>query len=138
MNPMRKLAVLVLASFLAGCATTPTAEQQALLEVSTKIAIRHFLNDPRAAEKAGNIRVAVARVQGILTAESTVGALTDEVRKEIDKLDLSPIQRADAHDLLTLLSVSLESRVGEGQLSNDAIVKTREFLAQVLAVLPAA
>jgi len=135
---MRKLAVLILAAVLAGCATTPTAEQQALIDVSTRIAIRHFLDDPRAAEKAGNIRVVVARLHGILTAESTVGALAAEVQKEIDKLGLTPIQAADAKDLVTLLAVSLESRIGSGQLNEDALVKTRDFLAQLLSVLPAA
>lgn len=135
---MRKLAVLVLASFLAGCATTPTAEQQAIVDVSARIAIRHFLDDSRKLEKARNIRAVIFKIEDRLSTELTVGTLVAQATKEIDKLDIKQIEKDDAKDLLGLLAVSLESRVGSGQLSNDAIVKTREFLAQVLAVLPAA
>jgi len=52
----------------------------------------------------------VVQVQAIATAESTVAALERAVRAEVDKLQLSPLDRADAEDLITLLAVALESR----------------------------
>lgn len=129
---------------LGGCVTTPdghtglTPEGQAALDVSVRIAVRHAVADsPRALEKAANIRQVVARLQSVLTAESTLAALTAEVSAEVDKLGLSPLDRADAQDLLTLLSVALESRLGPDALKSEGLVKVSDFLAAVLAALPA-
>jgi len=63
------LAVLSL-SVLAACATNPDGSQslspegQAILETSTRIAVRHYIADsPRAAERIANIREVVAKLQ---------------------------------------------------------------------------
>jgi len=57
------------------------------------------------------------QVQAIATAESTVAALERAVRAEVDKLQLSPLDRADAEDLITLLASrsSRDSRARCGQ-----------------------
>lgn len=139
---MKKLFSILLTLFLSACVTTPTGktltpEGQAALDVAVRIAVRHAVAEsPRAAEKARNIRKIVARVQAVTSAESTLSALVTEVQAEIEELGLSPLDKADANDLLTLLAVSLESRLGPEGLNSAGLVKVNEFLVLVLAALP--
>jgi hypothetical protein len=140
---MRKLAPLV-ALLLAGCVTSPdgasglSPEGQLALQTSVRIAMRHAVADsPRAAEKAANIRAIVVRLHTVASAESTLAALRTEVITELDKLNLSPLERADAEDLLTLLAVALESRLGPDALQSAGLVKVREFLDLLLVSIPA-
>lgn len=123
-----------------GCTTAggtqmdPTAK--IALETTVRIAVRHAVEgNPRSVEKAAHIRDVVAKVQAITTAESTVAALETVVRVEVDKLQLSPLDRADANDLITLLGVALESRFQGPQA--DKIVQVNELLRLVLSALPA-
>ena len=140
---MKILSSLIIAVALAGCVTTPTGSQltpegQLALETSARIAVRHLVADsPRGLEKAQNIRAIVARLQGVLTAESTLAALKGEVKAEIAKLNLSPVDLADANDLLDLFAVALEARLGPDALNSQGVVKVSEFLSVVLAALPA-
>lgn len=127
---------------LAGCASTPggglTPENQLILQTSVRIALRHAVTDsPRAAEKAANIRAIAARLHAVASAESTLAALRAEVSSELDKINLTPLERADADDLLTLLAVALESRLGPDALQSAGLVKIREFLDLVLVSIPA-
>lgn len=128
---------------ISACQTTPsggtalTPEGQQALEISVQIAVRHAIADsPRAAEKAARIRAIVVQVQAITTAASTLGALQAAVEVELDKLQLSPLDRADAEDLLKLLSLALEAKLGSGPLQSQGIVQLNEFLAIVLAAIP--
>jgi hypothetical protein len=129
---------------LAGCVTTPdghsglTPEGQLALETSVRIAVRHAVADsPRAAQKAANIRSIVARLQAVTRAESTLKALTAEVIVELDKLQLDPLDRADALDLLNLLAVALEAKLGPDVLNSEGLVRVDSFLQLVLSALPA-
>lgn len=129
---------------LAGCVTTPTGsnalspEGEAALQVSVRIAVRHAVADsPRAAAKAQNIRHVIAQLQGVLTAESTLVGLKNEVSAELDTLGLTPLDRADAQDLLDLVAVALEARLGPDALKSEGVVRVSEFLSMVLAALPA-
>jgi hypothetical protein len=140
----RLLIVSLIAIVITGCASTPgtgsglSPEGQAALDISVRIAVRHALADsPRALEKAQNIRAVVARLQTVLTSESTLSALTAEVSAQVDQLGLNPLDRADAQDLLTLLSVALESRLGPDALQSEGLVRVSAFLDLVLAALPA-
>lgn len=142
---LRKILPLLVSAILTvGCATQPdgssglTPEGQIALETSVKIAVRHLVADsPRGAEKAANVRAIVARLQGVLTAESTLGALKDEVKVELAKLHLAPVDLADANDLLDLFTVSLEARLGPDALKSEGVVRVSQFLGLVLAALPA-
>lgn len=142
---MRKIAIYLIAVLsLTGCVTTPdgnsrlSPEGQIALETSAKIAVRHLIADsPRGAAKAANVRAIVVRLQGVLTAESTLGALKDEVKVEIGKLNLSPVDMADANDLLDLFAAALEARLGPDAINTQGLVKVSEFLSVVLAALPA-
>lgn len=142
---MRHTIIAVIAIFaLAGCVTTPDSgsslspEGEAALAASVRIAVRHAVADsPRAAAKAQNIRSVVARLQNVLTAESTLAGLKTEVSAEIDKLGLAPLDRADAQDLLELFAVALEARLGPEALNAEGLVRVSEFLSIVLAALPA-
>lgn len=138
------LPLLVSAILTVGCTTAPdgsshlTPEGQIALETSAKIAVRHLIADsPRGAEKAANVRAIVVRLQGVLTAESTLGALKDEVKIEIAKLNLSPVDLADANDLLDLFAAALEGKLGPDALKSEGVVRVSEFLTVILAALPA-
>lgn len=140
---MRTL-LLSLVIVLAGCVTSSdgssnlTPEGQLALQTSVRIALRHAVIDsPRAAEKAANIRAIVARLHAVASAESTLAALKAEVGAELDKLNLTPLERADAEDLLTLLAVALESRLGPDALQSAGLVRIKEFLDLLLSSIPA-
>lgn len=140
---MKIISVIILSLMISACQTTPsggtalTPEGQQALEISVQIAVRHAIADsPRAAEKAARIRAIVVQVQAITTAASTLGALQAAVEVELDKLQLSPLDRADAEDLLKLLSLALEAKLGSGPLQSQGIVQLNEFLAIVLAAIP--
>ncbi len=140
---MKKLLQL-LALLLAGCVTTPdgtrtlSPEGQIALETSVRIAVRHAIADsPRGAEKAQHIRVIVERLQAVTGATSTLAALKAVVNVELGRLNLSPMDMADAQDLLNLLAVALESRLGPDALQSAGMVKVNDFLVLVLAAIPA-
>lgn len=139
---MRK-AFLPFLLILAGCVTAPdgsqhlSAEGQLALETSVRIAVRHAIADsPRGAEKAANIRHIVVRLQAITSAESTLAALKNEVSNELDRLNLDPIDRADAQDLVELFAIALEARLGPDALKSEGLVQVDEFLRLVLAAIP--
>jgi hypothetical protein len=141
---MKTIILAALVTLLTACASTPgggsglSPEGQVALDISVRIAVRHALADsPRALDKVQNIRAVVARLQVVLTTDSTLAALTAEVSTEIDKLGLAPIDKADAQDLLQLLSVALESRLGPDALRSEGLVRVNDFLSMLLAALPA-
>lgn len=142
---IRKVIFLLVSAILSvGCTTLPdgstglSPEGQIALETSVKIAVRHLVADsPRGAEKAANVRAIAARLQVVLTADSTLGALKDEVKAELGKLNLSPVDIADANDLLELFAAALEARLGPDALKSEGAVKVSQFLALVLSALPA-
>jgi len=142
---MRKVAILCMLTFLSACVTTPdgqsrlSPEGQLAVETSIRIAVRHAIADsPRAAEKAAHIRAIVARVQAVTSAESTLAALRDEVKIEINKLELSPIDHQDANDLLDLFAVALEARLGPDAIQSEGLVCVNEFLTLLLQAIPVA
>jgi hypothetical protein len=126
-----------------GCATNPdgsrelTPEGQAILETSTRIAVRHYVADsPRAAERVQNLREVVAKLQELTSAETTLGALKAVVVLEVERLNLAPLDKADALDLLDLFAAALESRLGQDPLQATGLVRVNEFLSLVLAAIP--
>jgi hypothetical protein len=140
-----KILFSVLSTFalLTGCVTAPdgtnrlSPEGQIALETSVRIAVRHAVADsPRALEKAQNIRAIVARLQSVVSAESTLAALETVVGEEITKLNLSPVDEADARDLLALFGAALEARLGPQQLQGEGWVRVNDFLVLVLGALP--
>lgn len=129
---------------VASCATTPDGEQQltpegrTIMETSARIAMRHFIVDsPRAAERIQNIREIIAKLQALSDTQSTLVTLKEAVIVEIKKLNLDPLDEADAMDLLNLFSAALEARLGKETLQADGLVKVNEFLTLLLGLLPA-
>ena len=138
---MKLLPILCL--ILCGCVTTTdgqsrlSPEGQIALETSVRIAVRHAIADsPRAQEKVQHIRAIVARVQAVTSAESTLAALKEEVKNEIGKLELSPLDKQDAMDLIELFAVALEARLGPDKIQAEGLVKINEFLGLILTALP--
>lgn len=132
---MRLILIAALAAALCGCASN-SPQQQVALDVTTRIAIRHALDTPRAVEKARNIRHVAEQVKAAATQGATVATLVSVAQAEIDKLDLSPIERADAQDLLLLMSALLEQRLGSGDVTPDFVVTVGEFADLILGALP--
>jgi hypothetical protein len=126
-----------------GCATNPdgsrelTPEGQAILETSTRIAVRHYVADsPRAAERVQNLREVVAKLQELTSAETTLGALKAVVVLEVERLNLAPLDKADALDLLDLFAAALDARLGQDPLQEGGLVRVNAFLDLVLAAIP--
>lgn len=132
---MRLFLIAALAAALCACASN-SPQQQVALDVTTRIAIRHALDTPRAVEKARNIRRVVEQVRAAATQDATVATLVAVAQQEIDKLALSDIERADAQDLLLLMSALLEQRLGSGDVKPDFVVTVGEFADLILDALP--
>lgn len=131
---MRFIILAALAA-LSGCASN-SPQQQVAIDVATRIAVRHALDSPRSVEKARNIRRVAEQVKAAATQDATVATLIAVAETEIDKLDLSPIERADAKDLTLLMSALLEQRLGSGDVKPDFVVTVAEFADLVLGALP--
>jgi hypothetical protein len=128
---------VILAALVAGCSSNPVSPttQVALQEV-TAIAVRRAVADsPRAAEKVANIR-AVANQLLTITSITTVSQLRAQVDAEVAKLNLSPVDAADARSLLNIFEALLRERIGE-DINADAMVQVNEFVAMIVAALPA-
>jgi len=131
---MRLFIIAALVAVLSGCASNP--QQQVAVDVATRIAVRHALDSPRAVEKARNIRHVAEQVRAAVTQDATVATLVAVAQQEIDKLTLSDIERADAQDLLLLMSALLEQRLGSGDVKPDFVVTVGEFADLILGALP--
>jgi hypothetical protein len=128
---------VILAALVAGCSSNPVSPttQVALQEV-TAIAVRRAVADsPRAAEKVANIR-SVANQLLTITSITTVSQLRAQVDAEVAKLNLSPVDAADARSLLNIFEALLRERIGE-DINADAMVQVNEFVAMIVAALPA-
>lgn len=139
---MRKL-LFPLLLILSACTTNPdggqslSPEGQAILETSTRIAVRHYVMDsPRAAERVQNLREIVAKLQQLTSAETTLGALKAVVVLEVERLNLEPLDKADAIDLLNLFAAALEARLGQDPLQATGLVRVNDFLSLVLEAIP--
>lgn len=128
--------LFLIAAVAALCACASNPQQQVAIDVTTRIAMRHALDTPRAIEKAQNIRRVAEQVKAAATQDATVATLVAVAQIEIDKLDLSPIERADAQDLLLLMSALLEQRLGDGDVKPDFVVTVAEFADLILGALP--
>jgi hypothetical protein len=134
-----KLSIIPLLLILSACATTGglTPEGQAILETSTRIAVRHYVADsPRAVERVQNLREVVAKLQQLTSSETTLGALKGLVVLEVERLNLAPLDKADALDLLDLFAAALEVRLGQDPLQANGLVRVNAFLDLVLAAIP--
>lgn len=140
---MRNFLAALSLVLLSACTTNPdgsqslTPEGQAILETSTRIAVRHYVADsPRAAERITNLREVVGKLQQLTSAETTLGALKAVVVLEVERLNLEAVDKADALDLLDLFAAALEARLGQEPLQATGLVKVNSFLTLVLEAIP--
>lgn len=131
---MRSIVFAAVLAVLSACASNP--QEQVAIDVATRIAVRHALDSTRAIEKAQNIRRVAEQVRAAATQDATVATLVAVAQQEIDKLTLSDIERADAQDLLLLMSALLEQRLGSGDVKPDFVVTVGEFADLILSALP--
>jgi hypothetical protein len=138
-----KFFILPLLLILTACVTTETGKQElspvgeAALQASVSIAVRHYIADsPKAQARAANIRKVVEQVKAVAGAESTLAALRDVVAGEIDRLNLSELDRADALTLLDLVAVALEAKLGDRALNSEGLLRVADYLDIILKAIP--
>lgn len=143
MTKLLRAVLPLLLVLLSGCQTVGeprrelTPEARVILTTSARIAVRHYLADhDNTAERVTRIRYVLTQVQSGLVAEVTVASLVAEAQRQLDKLELSPLDRGDAQDLLTALAVVITQQVGDGQLDGGALVEVSGYISSVLAALP--
>lgn len=136
---MKFIVSLLAALSLVGCSVNPNVSvttKVALQEIAI-IAVRRAVNEsPRAAEKARNIRDVAVRLQSV----STIASVTDlraVVEVEVAKLNLNPIDKADANSLLNIFEALLREKIGKDEIDSTALVQVNEFLNLIVAALPA-
>jgi hypothetical protein len=121
-----------------GCASnqvSPTT-QVAIQEIAA-IAVRRAVNDsPRAQEKIANIRAIATQLLAV-SSITTVTELRAVVDAEVAKLNLNPVDAADARSLLNIFQALLTERIGE-DINADALVTVNEFVGYIVAALPPA
>lgn len=131
-------ALFVAFCLLTACATNRelSPSGKVLLQEAASIAVRRALIDsPRRAEKAQNIRDIAARLQNV-TEQTTVSGLRAAVEQEIMKLNLEPIDHADAVSLLNICAALVADYIGRDELDADALVRVNEFIGYLVAALP--
>lgn len=130
-------------SLCGGCATDPAGGQQlsesgkVLLSATTRIAVRHYLQDHagRSAEIVGNVRDA-AKLLASVTQDTTVSGLRVVVEAELSKRISDPLDLQDAHDLLDVFEVALREQIGKDEIDSAALVQVNEFASMIVAALP--
>lgn len=55
---------------------------------------------------------------------------------EVERLNLEPVDRDDALDLLDLFAAALEARLGQDPLQATGLVRVNAFLVLVLEAIP--
>jgi hypothetical protein len=131
----RFILALVAAAALTGC-SVPKANVDPNLtaagEIVLRIAIRHGIADYIDKHGPGAAIRAKALVDDLLVvvnsdSETTLGALKELAYSKIPA-EFSPMDQADARDVINLVAAAIQQRVGEGKLNGDAIVKLRDAL----------
>jgi hypothetical protein len=142
---MANILIVAVASFalLAGCVTTPDGNQElspvgeAALQASVSIATRHFILDsPRQTQRAQNIKKVIGAIRGGVTADSTLAGLRLAVNREIAKLGADEADMGDVGNFLDVVDAVIESKIGEGELKAEGVVKVSDFLDLILRAVP--
>jgi len=136
--PILYFCFLLAVTSLTGCATDKelSVTSKVALQEVTAIAVRRALTDnPRAQEKAANIRHIAARLQAA-TSVASISQLRLVVDAELDRLKLTAVDRADANSLLNIFQALLTERVGKDEIDAQALVTVNEFVSMIVAALP--
>ena len=132
------IAVLALSLVLSGCATNGGLSEggkAALREVAV-IGMNRYLREHADTAKVERIRTVLLELQA-LPDITTVDGLKAAVQLRIDPKVGDPQERQEFTSLLQILSPLLEQYVGKGDLAPEQVVKVRDFLAYLVAALPA-
>ncbi len=137
-KPVKFGAIALILGSMLGCASnsiSPTT-QVAIQELAA-IAVRRAVTDsPRAQEKIANIRTVAAQLLAV-SSITTVTQLRSVVDAEVAKLNLNPVDAADAKSLLNIFEALLRERIGE-DINADALIEVNTFVGYILAALPSA
>lgn len=108
-------------------------------EIVLRAAIRHGVTDYISKHGAGQVLDRAARVKALL--DDVVLALDGDTDVTLAKLkevayaqlpaELSPLDLADARDVIDLVAVSIGGYIGQGTLDPAAIVKLRDALGWI-------
>jgi hypothetical protein len=127
---------------LSGCSVPKAGLDPSLTaagEIVLRAAIRHGVTDYISKHGAGQVLDRAARVKALL--DDVVLALDGDTDVTLAKLkevayaqlpaELSPLDLADARDVIDLVAVSIGGYIGQGTLDPAAIVKLRDALGWI-------
>lgn len=139
--------VLIAALALSGCASTSQTASQiandpvvaAAAQTTLRIAVRRGVADyierkgqPATAARAARVK---ALADAILAATGGDNSVTLAALKSLAyakiPADFSPLDQQDARDVIDLVALAIEQRIGTGELQGDAIVYLRDVLGAV-------
>lgn len=137
-------AVVVLAAALfCGCSnpravTGADPNLTAAGEIVLRAAIRHGVSDYIEAHGAGAAIRAKSLIDDLLLvvnsdASTTLGALKELAYSKIPA-EFSPIEQQDARDVIDLVALAIQNRIGDGALNGQAIVDLRDVLGSIAYV----
>jgi uncharacterized protein YceK len=131
---IRFVATFVATLLLAGCSSTPSARDEALIGLSVQYATAKYIEKkPDSRENIVRIATAAKAIVSASDASVTLQSLQGFVGGELDKLELTPADRALADGLVALIVVELDARVGEGLIPEDQRVRVVRLLDFVIA-----
>jgi hypothetical protein len=129
---IRFLVTVVATLLLAGCSSTPSARDEALIGLSVQYATAKYI-EKKPDSRENIVRIANAAKVIASDASVTLQSLQAFVGGELDKLSLTPADRALADGLVALIVVELDARVGEGLIPEDQRVRVVRLLDFVIA-----
>lgn len=137
------LVPLVVSLLLSGCVTLPDGTRQvsetgkAGIRLAARATVRHYMeNSPRAEQKVQNIRIIVAKLQLVTRPDATLSSLTEVVKAELVRLNLSDLELQDANDFMDFFAIALEEQLGPDALDMNGVTSVNQVLTDILSALP--
>lgn len=128
---LRALAIITAALALTGCASTPDGERAERIAVqgATVLLIER---SERPGDKAARVVEAIDRLQTILLDTNvTVGDLRSTLLQRVAERELSPGEKMLALEVIAEVATVVETKVGKGYLSAEAIVTVNTVLGWI-------
>jgi len=132
---MKKLCLFLCAAFLflAGCTTTPTANEQmattVLIDAAVGVAVQNGSKDPAVwSQRAFRIVSIAGQLQALDTGKTaTLPALTQALQPLLQQANLGPADQLAANALIAALSQLIQQNI------NNLNLNTQQVIQQVLS-----
>lgn len=126
------LTVVLTMGALSGC-DDKSPGPQLLVSYATMKVIEQGGSPEAELNRAQKIHEIAQEAKSLLAGETaTIGLLETEIRKQVNRLDLSPADAFLADSLIRQVLYELQKRVGDGVLSDERRFKVAEVLSWVI------